>query len=761
MIRAISRLLILVLSLGFVYSCSTTRYLSEKEYLLKEIHVLADSTQNLALIKQNKLADYIYQKPNSRFLGFFPWRLYIFNLSNPKNDSWFSNLLRKWGEEPVVYSADETEYSAQRLTSVLYNKGYLHANTRVLLDTLSGKDLSVSYLVSAGPLFKIAHTQERIEDKRIDSLLHPKVESNPNLLADRKTYHSLLEPASPLSANSMQKERRRISQILRNEGYYGFREENVYFRVDTTARVTDSWVETVIDSIHPVYRIGKISLWQNKSEQPATHSDSLKGINYHRSDLRWLKPEVLAKRIHIKTGDLYQEEATNKTYSALMALKSNSSVDIKYVIDSTAGEPTLDCEINTHLEANKEFLFELVGTNSSRNLGGSTSFGLKHKNLFHGSEEMNVLFHLGYENLGRNSTDHFNYGMETSLRFPRLYLPVLSSLDNWLTATSTELNFAYDYQTSPEFKRNRFSFNLGYAWHLLNSPQFKHELKLAEVDYLRFSYMNEQFYKMMPDITRMLYYRDQFVLSSSYILNYSSLAENLKRRSTSSIHNIRLQLQSSGALLTGISKMLQAKTDRYGVYSLMNINYTQFIRAELDYSSVYNLNKTNALAFHLGAHVVYPYGNSRILPIDLRYFSGGANSMRAWNVRSLGPGSMPKGSSYNIFLHCGDIKLDFSMEYRKQISDSWELATFLDAGNIWTMRANTEQPMGDFKWNRFYKEIALAYGLGLRWDLSYVLLRLDAGLKVYDPQEVGSEWFYDRSDINNLFTFHFALGYPF
>ncbi len=745
-----------------IYSCATTRYVGDDEFLLTSVQITHDSLEQNKGIDYEAMKSFLGQRPNKQLFGVIPWNLTLYNMSNLKSKSWLNRLLRRWGEKPVIYSQEDAEYTATKLATVLYNKGYLQANSKIKLDTLAHKKIGLTYQLKAGELYEISKHKEFVKDKQIDSLLHPLDSLNNEEEYPNEKYTSFLRVGTPLSSDNMQRERHRISRILRNRGYYDFKDEDIYFKVDTTSSIKDVWVYTVLDSTYQQHHIGEISVWQNIiPKQSFFNSEKRQGIHFYRNKKRWLRPNVLAKRILFHKGDLYSAEQTSRTYSALMDLQSNSSVSINYSKDTTALSPTLNCDIITTIEPNKEFMLELVGTHSDGNLGANTAFGFKHNNLFHGSEELSVLFRVGYENLSDNTRDHLSYGFETSLSLPRVFLPILYKSKNIRTKASTNLNFIYDYQYRPEFSRNLFSFNWGYSWSLFNSPKIKHQLKLAEIDYMKFAYIDRQFYSEMPDITRMLFYRDQFVLGGSYTFNYSSLAGKSPRYANS-IHNVRLHLQSAGNILRGISSILGSKQDRYGAYALMNINYAQFVRTEIDYSALFRLNTKNAIATHFATQVVFPYGNSRILPIDLRYFSGGANSMRGWGIRSLGPGSMTKKKGNNIFFQSGDIKLDMSLEYRKRISSSFELATFLDAGNIWTIYPYKAQENGNFSFDRFYKEIALSTGLGLRWDFSYFLLRFDMGMKLYDPQEpMKKRWVFRDKSLKDLCAFHFALGYPF
>ena len=235
------------------------------------------------------------------------------------------------------------------------------------------------------------------------------------------------------------------------------------------------------------------------------------------------------------------------------------------------------------------------------------------------------------------------------------------------------------------------------------------------------------------------------------------------KKVSGNIYTLRAAGEIAGNLLYGISKLTRHKPGEYGEYSILGIRYAQYAKADLDYAYTILLNERNSLALHVGAGIAVPYGNSEMVPFEKRYFSGGANSVRGWSVRGLGPGRYRGTNPMTDFMNqCGDIRLDMNAEYRSKLIWKLELAAFLDAGNIWTIRNYPSQPGGKFQLKSFYKEIAMAYGLGMRLDFNYFILRLDLGMKLYDPSVVNkSKWVISYQNFNRDATLHFAVGYPF
>jgi len=226
-------------------------------------------------------------------------------------------------------------------------------------------------------------------------------------------------------------------------------------------------------------------------------------------------------------------------------------------------------------------------------------------------------------------------------------------------------------------------------------------------------------------------------------------------------HSLRFSFESAGNLFYEINTLFHTQKDEQGSYKLFNTYFAQFVKGDIDFARTIIIDHQNSVAWRVGGGIGVPYGNSDILPFEKRYYSGGANSVRAWQVRELGPGSF-RGDSANFYFQSGDIKLDLNIEYRTRFFWKLEAAAFIDAGNIWTIKNYSGQEGGVFKFNSFYKQIAVGYGLGLRLDMDFFLLRFDVGWKVYDPAEIGKAcWAVLHPNFKNNWAWHFAVGYPF
>lgn len=751
-----------LISAGLLSACSSTRHLAADQYLLRKVEIKIDSLSPSEERELGELMNYVPLQPNAKLLGLFDWTLWLYSLSKPGSNSFLNKQLRKLGSAPVVYSEQEAEFGRANLSAAMYNLGYLNAETQIQLDTLNRKAY-LRYHISPGPRFVIGQHLEQVKDSTLQQLLHPQ-----DSLAEKKRYHgelytSHLAPGQRLSPRAMRAEQERIALILRNRGYYSFTGDSVRFEVDTLVH-DNVWVKSKIKASPDLYRIGKVSLIHRgrKGEESRLINSTYSGIDYSIARLHYLRPSELDHRIWIRPGSLYSQQNTARTYSSLGDLASLRSVSIRYQQDSLHPEDkVLNAEIYTQAERSKSISGDIVGTNSSGSLGASASLTFLHNNLFAGGEQWRLQLRGGYESFRGRASDHRSYGLETSLSLPKLIIPFLGSHGPSTLRSSTEAQLSFDHHSRPEFSRNIFSLDWGYSWHSHYSPAYKHQLKVIDLDYLHFNYINGEFRSLLPLVTQILNYRDQFVLGASYHFRYNSL-NDYRVRDQRWAHNVRLFLQSAGGTLFGFSQLLGSERDSNGEYQLFGTNFAQFVKAELDYSGLRKLSEDNAFAYHLGLAAAVPYGNSRFVPVDLRYFVGGANSIRGWSARSLGPGSMPRSASRTIFDQVGDLKLELNAEYRMRMMGDFHLALFADAGNIWTIRNYENQPNGNFDFKRFYKEIALATGLGLRWDFNYFVLRFDTGLKLYDPQvENNRPWVIGYQSPKELLAVHFAIGYPF
>ena len=562
----------------------------------------------------------------------------------------------------------------------------------------------------------------------------------------------MLKPGMRFTVEALDNERKRISNLLIDDGYFRFNKDFIHFSADTITGRKDIGV-----TLH-------LMNYKANSNAPETpHSRyEIRKINYlsNDSDRIHLRHQVLLNATALKEGSPYSASALQRTYNNFARLQAVKYTNIRFVEAPDSG--MLDCNIQISTNKPSTISFQPEGTNTAGDLGAAASLTYTNRNLFRGSEQLSIELRGAYEAItgleGYQDQNYQEYSIESKLVFPRFVAPLLSKNFRRRQTANTEYSVAWDLQNRPEFHRRVFSMAWRYRW-----AEPRHHLNwrfdLFDLNYVYMPWISETFKRdYLDDVDNrnaiLRYnYEDIFIMKMGFGLTYSD-----------EVDAFRLNVESSGNLLSAFSKALNLKINSQGQRTFINIAYAQYAKADFDYTHLVRFDDRNVLALHAGIGVAYPYGNSKVLPFEKRYFSGGANSVRGWGVRELGPGGY-KGNDGRIdFINqTGDMKLDLNAEYRTPLFWKFEGALFVDAGNIWTLRKYDEQPNGQFKLDKFYKQIAAAYGMGLRLNFDYFILRFDMGMKAINPAyESGDEhWAIIHPKLSRDFAFHFAVGLPF
>ena len=562
----------------------------------------------------------------------------------------------------------------------------------------------------------------------------------------------MLKPGMRFTVEALDNERKRISNLLIDDGYFRFNKDFIHFSADTITGSKDIGV-----TLH-------LMNYKANSNAPETpHSRyEIRKINYlsNDSDRIHLRHQVLLNATALKEGSPYSASALQRTYNNFARLQAVKYTNIRFLEAPDSGK--LDCNIQISTNKPSTISFQPEGTNTAGDLGAAASLTYTNRNLFRGSEQLSIELRGAYEAItgleGYQDQNYQEYSIESKLVFPRFVAPLLSKNFRRRQTANTEYSVAWDLQNRPEFHRRVFSMAWRYRW-----AEPRHHLNwrfdLFDLNYVYMPWISETFKRdYLDDVDNrnaiLRYnYEDIFIMKMGFGLTYSD-----------EVDAFRLNVESSGNLLSAFSKALNFKINSQGQRTFINIAYAQYAKADFDYTHLVRFDDRNVLALHAGIGVAYPYGNSKVLPFEKRYFSGGANSVRGWGVRELGPGGY-KGNDGRIdFINqTGDMKLDLNAEYRTPLFWKFEGALFVDAGNIWTLRKYDEQPNGQFKLDKFYKQIAAAYGMGLRLNFDYFILRFDMGMKAINPAyESGDEhWAIIHPKLSRDFAFHFAVGLPF
>ena len=696
-------------------SCSVSKHVPEGEYILNKVEVKSDSADYDA----GALKQYVRQK------------------EKPKLFSLFKNPFSK---KPVIYDSLQARLTCRDLLTAMQNQGFMHAGVQ-LYTTTKGKKLDATYMLHPGDPFLIGKVEYDVEDEQIRELLHLDEPEN-----------QMLKPGMRFSVETLDNERKRITNLLTDNGYFRFHKDFIQFSADTIAGQKDIALTLHLmlykannnapEVEHPRYEIRKINFLSNDSDR------------IH------LRHQVLLNATALSEHQPYSASALQRTYNNFARLQAVKYTNIRFreVPDSNQ----LDCNIQISTNKPSTIAFQPEGTNTAGDLGAAASLTYTNRNLFRGSEQLSIELRGAYEAItgleGYQDQNYTEYSVETKLVFPRFVAPFLSNSFRRRQTASSELSVSWDLQNRPEFHRRVFSTAWRYRW---SEP--RHHLSwrydLLDLNYVYMPWISETFKRDYLDnadsqnaILR-YNYEDLFIMKMGLGLTYSD-----------GVDAVRVNVETSGNVLGAVSKALGFKTNSEGQRTFLNIAYAQYAKFDVDYTHLMQFDKRNALALHAGIGVAYPYGNSKVLPFEKRYFSGGANSVRGWGVRELGPGKF-KGTDGRIdFINqTGDLKLDLNAEYRTSLFWKFEGAAFIDAGNIWTLRNYADQPGGQFKFSEFYKQVAAAYGLGIRLNFDYFILRFDMGMKAINPAYETQEehWAIIHPRLGRDFSFHFAVGLPF
>lgn len=780
--KSTSRIAILIAAAS-LWACSPTRHVPQGSYLLDKVDIEVDMQPgDTTVIERSELFNYLRQQPNHKVLGFAKMQLGIYNMSGSDSTRWYNRWLRRLGQAPVIYSPDQTDASAGQLRQAMVNKGYLSAQVEVdSTVNADGNRIELRYRVDPGRAHRINSLQYEISDTAIAGIL-----------ADDGL--SVLHIGDNLDRSALDAERTRITSLLRDKGYYAFSKEYVTFIADTAEHSLDVDLTMVVHPeptsssgpkvtyspdhtyiINRVIFVTGLPLGANPADGIPPGADTVRykdiTVVYANGD-PYLRPSILREKCFLEPDQPYSSTMVDRTYEALAQLGIVRSISIDFVPCGVVdGHDMLDAYIVLGRNKKQGITAELEGTNSEGDFGFGVGLAYQHRNLARRSNLLTTKLRINYESLSGNFTDLINdryteYAAEASITFPKFMMPLTRRAFRRRSKASTELALSFNYQERPEYTRVIAGAAWKYRWANRDNT-IRRTWDLVDVNYVYLPESTIDFINQIaPDNPLLRYsYEDHFIMRMGYTYyrtNRRIATANIGRyRLQPSVYTLRVAAETAGNLLYAISSLSDQKRHG-GVYKLFGIQYSQYAKAEIDYAHTINLTQRQALAFHTGFGIGVPYGNSRVLPFEKRFYAGGANGVRGWGVRTLGPGSFDSKNSVTDFINqCGDISLNLSAEYRAKLFWVIEGALFVDAGNIWTIHNYENQPGGMFKFNKFWRQIAMAYGLGIRLDFSYFLLRFDLGVKAYNPADGQERWPLIHPRWKRDTAFHFAVGYPF
>ena len=770
---AVKTVLCLAFSFGLV-SCSIYKYVPKDAYLLDKVEVSSSDNKSLDVLKYK---DYSYQTPNSKWFGLFRVPLRIYSLSGSNPDRKINRMLRNMGEEPVIFEPLLSEASCVDIKQALVNEGYLNAGVETSFKRARRPKATVRFDINTGKMFVVDTIMVTVQDSILNGIV------------SAGASQSLLVKGMNFDAGVLNDERNRIVELVRKNGYYRFNKDDISFVADTVTGSSKVGLRMIVDNestspdgkITPHIKFSVASVdyslsgsSDNKKNALTSNGmcvDSCKGFRVYYSDCDgkpMLRSSVIDSHSFLREGMIYNSDSVSKTYSSLSRLSILKYSNIRFE-EIPGSYDKLKADVSLIALPKHSFSFEVEGTNTAGDLGAATSFSFTDRNLFRGSEQLTLKLRGAYESIsnlpGYTGDTYLEYGMEANLVFPEFLVPFMTQDLQRRSQATSQFSVKINAQRRPEFQKTIFSAGWSYDWS--DAWRMSHRLDVLDLNYLVVPWIADHFRsEYLDQITSkksiLKYnYEDLLITKIGYTFYYSNAKVGVVYPFQ---YSVRAGFETSGNVLNLLSEPLGFEESENGQYKFMGIVYSQYAKHDFSFTANWRMDRINNLVFHMEWGIAVPYGNSTILPFEKRYFAGGANSVRGWAVRELGPGTYQgEDKTIDYIKQSGDIKLGASLEYRSKLFWKINAAAFVDAGNIWTIRDYPEQKGGMFSFDSFYEQIAVSYGLGLRFDFGFFVLRFDGGMKAYDP---AGETLYRKLPLfhpkfSRDFAFHLAVGYPF
>ena len=714
---------ILAATLLTAISCSTTRVLQDDQYRLEKnrIEIVNDKEFN-----PNALNPYLKQKHK----GWSPF-LYVYNWANGKGKGW-DKFVHRIGTAPIVYDPEMVDNTIETIDNHLEYLGYFGSRTESEIK-VNKRRVEVIYKVTLG---------DRIPIRDIEINLPERGEFPSAFLKDTAAMTG--RPGDFLSESSLESETDMYASILRNQGFYSFNKNHFLFEADTLS--------------YPGSAVLKMQV--NEYTRNETPKDSEPIRKFYIDDVSISFPKSMKIREKILTdlnmiepGTVYGEDIITNTYSRYSALRMFSSVNIGTTQTDTN---KVRCDISLSQSKTQGFKVNLeASTNSSGLLGVSPQLSYYHKNIFRGGEMLNLSF-MGNFQFKLNDDVHSNeFGVSGGLSFPKFFLLPYRYFKGAIPRT--DINLSYNYQNRPEYTRNIISTSYGYSGNVKN--RFFYQAYPIQLNIVKLFDLDEDFYKTLDnDPFLRNAYQNHFDLGSGATLYYTT---NASANPRDTYFYSRLQFDNAGNLLSAFKPLMNKDANGSGM--IWKTPFSQFVRSEITIGRtwVFGRNSGQAIATRLLAGAGFAYGNSSALPFEKHFYGGGANSLRGWQARTVGPGCSPRDTSFVIPNQTGDMKLEANIEYRFDMFWKVAGAVFVDAGNVWTLNKEGSDELSAFRWNNLGESIAANWGVGARLNLGFLLLRVDMGMKIHDPARE-QKWVSPGKWLNrDNYALHFGVGYPF
>lgn len=760
-----SNVFYLSICIALLASCNTTKYVPEGDALYKgaTVEIINSvSTKKLNTVLHDDIKGILRPKPNTKFLG-IRFKLGLYNMAGKKNN-FINRFLRNKGEPPVLLSQLSLNKNLELVINTMQNKGFFHATATV--DTIvKGKYASAKFKATPGVQYKINEVSFPADSSVISNVIK------------ESANQSLLQKGKPFILDVIKGERLRIDAILKERGFYFFNPEDLIVLVDSTVGNTSTNLYVQYKKDMPgiakkQFTINNIFIYSNYNLNSAATDtlkvDSVFFKHYYVIDKsKMFKPLLFEQMMLFKPGDLYNRTNHNLSLNRLINLGTFKFVKNRFET------VTNSFKLNTYYYLTplpkKHISAELGGLTKSNNVTGTElTLRWQNRNTFNAAELLSAKIYFGSEVQYSGQFSGYNtlrYGIETNLTLPRFIIPFFRFNTTSSFVPRTNIQLGYDIlQRQKLYSLNSYKFNFGYVWK--ESVYKEHTLNPIAINYvqpLNVTQLYKDSIEGNPILQRTV--EQQFTIGSTYNFNYNQLVNSAKN-ATGLYFNGLLDLSGNIAGLVSGADIKNGKQ-----ISLFGSPFSQYIKGEFDTRYYIGIGNKSQWANRLIIGAALPYGNSSILPFVKQFFVGGNNSLRGFRSRSVGPGTFYGGQSVNAkgFFPdmTGDIKFEINSEFRTNLTSIFDAAVFADAGNIWLYNDNADQPGGKFS-NKFLSQLAIDMGVGLRIDLTILILRLDIAIPVRKPWlPDGQQNVFNQIDLGNSdwrrqnVIYNLAIGLPF
>lgn len=753
-----------------VSGCSTTKFVPDDKYLLTKNTLEVNERK----IDEDDLKSLILQKPNKRILfNTVPLKLWLYNYRNSGNQKGLRKLFGERSiEPPVILDTTLIKNSGEQMGIYLNNYGYFNHTIYHRLRDTSRKKARVKFTINVSEPYSIRKIDYHYPNKHFKQIIEAS-EEKPHIDSNMR-----------YNAYELDRERNRIAQALNDKGYFYFSRELVFYRIDSNLNNRKMDVDVhfqqynddsvLLSKSYRKYRINKVAVYPDyKPVEPTGITYNAEKVVYDKragtpeytfysSNGRSVRPKSVLNSIFIQPGELFSQHQLDRTYNQLSNLGITRYVNIEFENADTA---SLNCKIKISQHPRQFYSIETEGTNSGGYLGIGGNLVYKNLNIFKGAEVFRMQLNGAMEmqrslfNEPKNDFLLFNTfetGIQAAVDFPKLISPVNFGRQAKYATPKSSIRTGFNYQRRPYYTRTIANLSFGYEWQ--ETRENRHILIPLEVNLVRISRSTE--FTNYLDSLQDQRYANQFTNYLITALKYSYIFNNQQINKNTDFVYFSGNFESSGNMLHLIDGNISSEYDELGYNTLFNIRYSQYLKGDFDfrYYDVHSLNTRTVYRTAMGIGV--PYGNSDGLPFEKGFYAGGANGLRGWRLRSLGPGSFP--GTANEFDQVGEIHLEANVEYRFPIYKFLRGALFADAGNIWLLKENVDFPGGAFTINSFPNQIAIDGGFGFRFDFGFFVFRIDGAIPLKNPSNAaGNKWIAPANLSLGDVIWNFGIGQPF